>query len=98
MGSLLAGGITIKKGPSPFSAKPSDQCNDREARKPEVKWPCIVPETKGEETWVPTGDHFLNIILVAQTLRTTINNWKLLKLRCFCKGKDMVNTTRITIF
>ena len=30
-----------------------------------------------------TGDHFLNITSVAQTLRATINNWDLLKLRSF---------------
>ena len=48
--------------------------------------------------YLGTGDHFLNITLVAQTLRTTINNWNLQKLRRFCKGKDMVNMIRITIF
>ena len=48
--------------------------------------------------YLGTGDHFLNITLVAQTQRTTINNWNLLKLRRFCKGKDIVNMTRMTIF
>ena len=36
-----------------------------------------------------TGDFFLKITLVAQTLRATINTWDLLKLRSFCKAKDM---------
>ena len=37
------------------------------------------------------GDHFLYITLVAQTLRSTINKWHLLKLKNFCKAKDMVS-------
>ena len=41
-----------------------------------------------------TGDHFLNITPVAQTLRATINKWDLLKLRSFCKAKDIVNKTK----
>ena len=40
-----------------------------------------------------TGDHFLNITPVAQTLRETINKWDLLKLKSFCKAKDTVNKT-----
>ena len=40
-----------------------------------------------------TGDHFLNIIPAAQTLRESINKWDLLKLRSFCKTKDRVNKT-----
>ena len=39
-------------------------------------------------------DHFLNITLVTQTLRETINKWDLLKLRSFCKGKDTVNKSK----
>ena len=41
-----------------------------------------------------TGDHFLNITAVAQTLRATINKWDLLKLRSFYKAKDTVNKTK----
>ncbi|KAL6039213.1 hypothetical protein STEG23_005631 [Scotinomys teguina] len=41
-----------------------------------------------------TGDYFLNIPPVAQTLRTTINKWDLLKLKSFCKAKDTVNKTK----
>ena len=43
---------------------------------------------------IGTGDHFLNITPVAQTLRKIINKWDLLKLRRFCKAKDMVNKTK----
>ena len=40
---------------------------------------------------IGTGDHFLNITPVAQTLRETINKWDLLKLKSFCKAKGTVN-------
>ena len=40
------------------------------------------------------GDHFLNITPVAQILRETLNKWKLLKLKSFCKTKDPVNRTK----
>ena len=40
------------------------------------------------------GDHFLNIIPVAQTLRAIISKWDLLKLRSFFKAKDTVNKTK----
>ncbi|XP_076422449.1 membrane-associated guanylate kinase, WW and PDZ domain-containing protein 2 isoform X12 [Peromyscus maniculatus bairdii] len=40
------------------------------------------------------GDHFLNITPVAQTLRQTINQWDLLKLRSFCRAKDTVNKAK----
>ena len=43
---------------------------------------------------IGTGDHFLNITPVAQTLREAINKWDLLKLKSFCKSKDMVNKTK----
>ena len=41
-----------------------------------------------------TGDHFLTITQVAQTLRATINKWNLLKLRSFYKAKNTVNETK----
>ena len=44
---------------------------------------CMVP-----------GDHFLNITPLSQTLRATINKCDLLKLKSFCKAKDMVNKTK----
>ena len=40
---------------------------------------------------IGTGDYFLNIISVAQTLRGTINKGDFLKLRRFCKAKNMIN-------
>ena len=43
---------------------------------------------------VDTGDHFLNIQPVEQTLITTINKWHLLKLRSFYKAKNTVNKTK----
>ena len=52
-------------------------------------------EEKVESTLehIGTGDHFLNITLAAQTLRAIINKWDLLKLRNFCKAKEMGNKT-----
>ena len=41
-----------------------------------------------------TGDYFLNITIIAQTLRETINKWDLLKLKSFCKAKDTINKTK----
>ena len=41
-----------------------------------------------------TGDHFLCIIPVAQSIRATMNKWDLLKLRSFCKAKDIVIRTK----
>ena len=38
-----------------------------------------------------TGDYFLNLTPLAQTMRLTINKWDILKLRSFCKAKDTVN-------
>ena len=43
---------------------------------------------------IGTGDYFLNINLVAQILRATINKWGILKLRSFCEAKDIVNKTK----
>ena len=41
-----------------------------------------------------TGDHFLSITSVAQTIRATVNKWDLLKLRSFFKSNDTVNKTK----
>ena len=38
---------------------------------------------------VGTGHYFLNITLVAQTLRSPINKWDLLKLKSFCKLRTL---------
>ena len=43
---------------------------------------------------IGTGDHFLGRTPVAQTLKSTINKWDLLKLRSFCKAKDTVTKTK----
>ena len=43
---------------------------------------------------IATGDHFLNITLVAQTLTATINKRDFLKLRSFCKTKGIINKTK----
>ena len=40
---------------------------------------------------ISTGDCFLNITPVAQTLRSAINKWDLLKPRSFCKAKERVS-------
>ena len=41
-----------------------------------------------------TGDHFLHTTPVAQTLRSTINKWDLLKMKIFCKVKEKVIKTK----
>ena len=43
---------------------------------------------------IGTGDQFLNITLVVQTQRETINKWDLLKPKSFCKANDTVNKTK----
>ena len=43
------------------------------------------------------GNYILNVTPVIQTLRATINKWDLLKLRSFCKAKDMINKTKGSI-
>ena len=37
-----------------------------------------------------TGDHYLHITPIAQTIRATKNKWDFMKLRIFCKAKDTV--------
>ena len=73
--------------------------------KPKSKWikdPKIKPATlnlieeKVGSTFecIGTENHFLYITPAAQTLRKTINKWDLLKLKSFCKVKDIVNKTK----
>jgi hypothetical protein len=38
-----------------------------------------------------TGENFLNIIPIANALRSRIDKWDLRKLLSFCKAKDTVN-------
>jgi len=42
---------------------------------------------------IDTGGNFLNSTLMAQTLRSRIDKWDLIKLESFCKAKDIVNKT-----
>ena len=41
-----------------------------------------------------TGDNFLNRMPGAQSLRSTIGKWDLIKLKSFCKSKDSVNPVK----
>jgi hypothetical protein len=41
-----------------------------------------------------TEDNFLNRTPTAQVLRSTINNWDLMKLKSFCKAKDAASKTK----
>ena len=41
-----------------------------------------------------SGDNFLNRTPMAQALRSTIDKWDLMKLKSFCKAKDIVNRTK----
>ena len=41
-----------------------------------------------------TGDQFLRLPPVTQTIGATMNKWDLLKLRSFCKAKDTINKTK----
>jgi hypothetical protein len=43
---------------------------------------------------VGTGDNFLNRTPIAQTLKSRIDKWDLMKLKSFCKTKDTVNKTK----
>jgi hypothetical protein len=40
---------------------------------------------------IGTGDTFLKRTAVAQSLRSTIDQWDLMKLKSFCKAKNTVN-------
>ena len=53
-------------------------------------------EEKVESTFehIGIGNHFLNTTPEVQTLREKIKKWDLLKLKSFCKAKDMVNKTK----
>ena len=43
---------------------------------------------------VGTGGNSVNRTPMAQALRSTIDQWDLMKLKSFCKTKDTVNTTK----
>ena len=55
----------------------------------------LIEEKMGSSLkYMGTVDYILIKTLVALTWRVTINKWDLLKLRSFCKAKDMVNKTK----
>ena len=56
----------------------------------------IIIEQKvgGSLEHIGTGDQCLNKTPVSQTLRPTINKQDVLKLRSFCKAKDMANKAK----
>ncbi|KAL6062095.1 hypothetical protein STEG23_024922 [Scotinomys teguina] len=43
---------------------------------------------------IGTGDQFLNITPIAQTLSATTNQWDHMKLRSFCRAKDTITKTK----
>jgi hypothetical protein len=42
---------------------------------------------------IGTEGNFLNRTSMAQTLRSTVNKWDFMKLKSFCKAKDIINRT-----
>ena len=42
-----------------------------------------------------TGDNFLNRTSITLALRSTVDKWDLMKLKCLCKTKDTVNRTEL---
>jgi hypothetical protein len=54
----------------------------------------LVEEKVGKSLkLIGTGGNFLNRIPMAQALRSRIGKWDLMKLKSFCKAKDIVNST-----
>jgi hypothetical protein len=43
---------------------------------------------------IGTGDNFLNRTTMAQPLRLTTDKYGLIKLKSFCKAKNMINGTK----
>lgn len=78
LGMVLTHGMGIKLG---LNIK-LDTLNLIEERKWEVFWNTLVQ-----------GDNFLNRTPIAQTLRSTIDKWDLIKWKRLCKAKDTVNRT-----
>ena len=44
--------------------------------------------------YIGTRDKFPNRTSITETLRSTVNKWDLMNLRCFCKDKDTINRTK----
>jgi hypothetical protein len=42
---------------------------------------------------ISTGGNFLNRTPMAQVLKSRIDKWELMKLKSFCKAKDIINRT-----
>ncbi|KAL6052141.1 hypothetical protein STEG23_023145 [Scotinomys teguina] len=78
---LYIGELLKSKGINDFKVKP-------------VTLNLMKENVGGSLELIGTGDHFLNMTPVSQTLRTTINKWDLLKPRSFCKAKDRGNKTK----
>ena len=43
---------------------------------------------------IGTGDNFVNRTQMSQALRSTVDKWDFMKLKSFCKAKDIVSTTK----
>ena len=62
-------------------------------QRPQHKTRCTEPhkeKVRNRQKCIGIGDNFLNKIPIAQTLRSIINKWDLMKLKSFCVGKNMV--------
>jgi hypothetical protein len=46
--------------------------------------------------YIYTGENFLNNAAMDTALRSTNDNWKLIKLRSICKTKETINRTKRT--
>jgi hypothetical protein len=54
----------------------------------------LIEEKVGKKfELIGSGRNFLNRTLMARALRSRIDEWDLIKLESFCKGKDIVNKT-----
>ena len=54
----------------------------------------LIEKVRDSLEYIIIGSHLLNKTPVAQTLKTAINKWVLLRLRIFCKAKDIINKTK----
>ena len=58
----------------------------------------LIEEKVGKSLeFMGTGEHFLNRTPMVYALRSTIDKWDLIKLQSFCKAKDTVNRTKLSI-
>jgi hypothetical protein len=54
----------------------------------------IEEKLRSSPEHIGAGDNFLNRTSTAQAQRSTINKCDLMKLKSFCKAKDIVNRTK----